>query len=605
MKLNNRLLKLFLASLALIMLFASCKKGLEYVNNSVIVPEAVWGNPSMIKAYLNDIYGGLMPGWPFNGGNADEGISTPKSLGNYQRGIITVDNAGVGLNYNYIDKVNFFLDELDKVPVSVLPEDLKKQYSGEAKFWRAWSYWGMVNQVGGVPIILHKQNVEKVDALFVPRNKTSECVAQIVKDLDSAILLLPAVYSNAATDYGRITKVAAMGMKGRVLLAYASPLFNPTNNAARWQAAYDACKAAVDLAKSEGYALHPSFRNIWYQERNKEVIMVNQYLYPNHSNNFNGIRPEPMTAGASNNNQPLLSLLLAFPKRDGSPMQFDKSQLGDPVYNKQFMTDFYTNRDDRFYATCFFGGTPYPTPDEVVPVYVRGNSFWNVWRYDAANSRYVNITNVIHQGMPGNPGITGFFQRKGLDTTLIASLGGQGQTDWVEMRFAELLMSYGECANETGKLTEARDVLKDIRKRAGIAAGADGNYGITATTQTDMRETYIKEWQVEFAFENKRFGDLRRWKRFDILNNQGARHGLYITAKDMANLPTPSDNILNASARDKFEARFIDNLDGDATIKFNLDLNHWFYPISPSNISQSKNVLIQNIEWGGTFDPLQ
>lgn len=605
MKMQNKITAFLFVMLSVGLIFSSCKKGLDYENTNSIVPDNVWKDPAMIRAFLNDIYGGQMPGWPFNGGATDEGISTAKSLGNYQRGIISVDATTSALNYTYIDRVNYFLDEMEVLPAAVLPEAEKNQYIGEAKFWRAWSYWNMVNNLGGVPLILHKQDGADVQGLFKPRNKTSECIAQIVKDLDSAILLLPGIYPNAATDYGRITKLAAMGMKGRVLLSYASPLFNPTNNQDRWQAAYDACKAAVDYGISQGYQLHPEFRKIWHQERNKEVVMVNQFFNPGHAVNFNVIRPEPITKDASNNNQPLLSLLLAFPKRDGSAMQFDKNQLSDPAYNEQFLTDFYTNRDDRFYTTVFFGGTPYPTPDEVSPVYIKGNSFWNVWRKNAATNSYSNLLSTIHGSMPGNPGITGFFQRKGLDTTVTAAIVNQGQTDWIEMRFAELLMNYGEAANELGKTNEAVQILKDIRKRAGITAGADGSYGITATSTVDIRELYIKERQAEFAFENKRFGDLRRWKRFDILNNQGARHGLYITLKEGASLPTPSDNILTESVRSKFEAHYIDNLDGDETFKFNFDLNHWFYAIPPGQISQSKNVLEQNKEWGGSFDPLQ
>jgi len=75
--------------------------------------------------------------------------------------------------------------------------------------------------------------------------------------------------------------------------------------------------------------------------------------------------------------------------------------------------------------------------------------------------------------------------------------------------------------------------------------------------------------------------------------------------KDMNNLPGPYEKITSAVTRTKLTARYIDNLDGDAAYKFNLDLNHWFYALQPSQISQSKNVLLQNKEWGGTFDPLQ
>jgi hypothetical protein len=578
----------------------ACKKGLDYQNTNAISPDNVWKDPAMIGAFLNDIYAGLMPGWGFDGNSSDEGYNGVKTLGNYQRGIISVDATTSALNYGSIEKINFFLDNISQVGSTVLLDNVKTQYVGEAKFWRAWAYWNMVRNIGGVPLILKAQ--KETDSLFVPRNKTSECVAQIVKDLDEAIAALPGKYT-AASDYGRITKTAAMAFKGQVLLWYASPLFNPTNQTARWQAAYDANKAAKEYAESQGFGLFANYRNIWYTERNKEVIMVRQYINPGSTNSMNLIRPIPLTKDNTNNNQPVFSLLMAYPKRDGSPMQFDKNLLAnDAAYNEQFMTDFYTNRDDRFYATIFFGGTPYPTPDEVSPVYVKGNSFWDVWRYDG--TKYVSAMANIHSGMTGG-GQTGFWDRKGLDTTLVAALYAQGQTDWPVIRYAEVLMNFGEAANELGgHQAEALDVLKQIRQRAGIAAGGSGNYGITASTQVEFRDAYIKERQVEFAFENKRLPDLRRWKRYDILNTQMYKSSIYAVMKDAVTV-LPSENILNAATRVKFKAVFIENLDNDASYKFNLDLNHWFYAIPPSQIAASKNKIMQNSEWGGTFDPLQ
>ena len=602
MKLYLKNIRYFVFSMAVLLVAASCKKGLDYKNNGAINPENVWSDPTMIKAFLNDIYGASMPGWSFDGNSTDEGYNGPKTLGNYQRGIIAADQTTSSLSYSVIDKSNFFLDQLEAVPAGVLPADLKAQYMAEAKFWRAWSYWNMVNNLGGVPLILHTQNADDVNALFKARNKTSECITQIIKDLDDAIAVLPGKYTSNV-DYGRITKVAAMAVKGKVLMTYASPLFNPTNDGSRWQAAYDANKAAKDYALTQGHDLFPNYKNIWYTERNQEVIMVRQYVFPGAGIAFNSIRPTPLTKDATGVNQPTLNLLLAYPKKDGSPMQFDKNQMSDPVYNTQFMTDFYTNRDSRFYATIFFGGVPYPTPDEVSPVYVKGNSFWEVWKYDAATDKYSSAMNVVHTGMTGG-GQTGFWERKGLDTTLVAALYAQGQTDWPVIRYAEVLMNYGECANELGKSGEALQVLKDIRRRAGITAGGGGNYGITAAATSDIRDAYINERQVEFAFENKRFGDLRRWKRYDLLNAQTFKHGLYATLKDGVVI-TPSETIMNATTRAKLRGVCIDNLDGDPNFKFNLDLNHWFYAIPPAQISQSKNVILQNKEWGGTFDPLQ
>jgi hypothetical protein len=578
--------------------FQACKKGLNYQNNNAINSSDVWTNADMIKAFLTDIYGAMMPGWPYNGNSTDEGISNPKDLGNYQRGITSVALTGQNLDYKNIDKLNFFLSKLPAVPSSVLSSDQKQQLKGQAFFWRAWDYFGKVATFGGVPLILRPQDVTKRDSLFVPRNKTSECMAQITTDLDSAIADLPDQWDDA--DYGRITKGAAMAFKGKVALWYASPLFNSTDDRSRWQNAYNVNKQAVDYLKAQGYGLVPNFRDIWYQERNKGVIMVNQFYYPDHAFFQGPIRPEVVTKDASNHNQLLLPLLLAFPQKDGSPLQLDTTKLKtDPAYNAQFLTDFYTNRDDRFYATVWCGGTVYPTPDIPAPT-----RLWYCWRRnpDPTGTKYLSLAeDQLASG--ANFGCSGFFDRKGLDTTLTSANVYNAGVDWPEIRFAEVLMDYGEAANEVGKSAEALNVLYQIRARAGINPGTGNTYGITATSQPDIREAYIRERFVEFAFENKRSGDLRRWKRYDILNNEGHRHGLYVVIKPGETIDW-TDDIMTAGVRQKFKAVYIDNLDGDPDYKFNLNTTHWFYPISQSNIDADSK-LEQNIGWGGTFDPLQ
>jgi len=600
-------------------ILSACEKGLDYQNLGVINPSNVWSDSTLIKAYLNDVYGGSMPGWPLGGGaSSDEGINAGGvNLGNYQQGILDVSTTYTNLNYTYIDKTNYFMDQLANVPASVLSAALKDRLIGEAKFWRAWAYWGMVSQLGGVPLILHTQNSSDIASLKVPRNKTSECVAQIIKDLDSAALVLPATYSGV--DYGRINSVAALGFKARVLLWYASPLFNPSNDPSRWQTAYAAAKTALQAADDAGFGLLPNYRNIWYSA-NAEQIMVNQYYYPDHYMNFNYIRPLPFTNGNTNGDQPILPMLLAYPKRDGSPMQFDKTKLSDPAYNEQFMTDFYTNRDDRFYATIYCGGTVYPTPDvnTIGMTAPRSYTYWNAWTWKPGSTpayelayrdgSFHGISTIIQNG--DENGVSGFFERKGLDTTLdrnqLVGVAAGAKSWFSPMRYAELLLNFGECANETGNSTEALDALYRIRQRAGILSGG-GNYGITATSKDDIRNAYINERQTELAFEGFRFNDLRRWKRYDILNTEGTRQGLFPMLKAGAPYPSNTDNIMTASVRSNFSAVLVDNLDQSpsANQKFNLSLNHWFYALNPAQVSIEPDVLQQNNEWGGTFDPLQ
>jgi hypothetical protein len=560
----------------------------------------------MINSFLADIYGNLMPGWPVNGSSSDEAIDDPGSLSGYLRGIISVESNGIGLNYANIDKINFFLDRMEDVPGSILPDHEKNYLIGQALFWRAWEYWGKVKVLGGVPLILAPQDVTRPESLFVSRNSTSECIGQIIQDLDNAIEILPDKWTG--NNYGRIDAGTAMAFKGRVLLWYASPLFNPGKDQTRWQMAYTANKNAVDFLRNTGKGLHKPFNEIWEKEQNKEVVMVNQFYYPDHPFTQNGIRPEIITQSASNDNQPILSLLNAFPKKDGSPMLFDKDQLLDPTYNAQYLTDFYNNRDDRFYTTIFCGGTKYPSTDDLIS----GQSFWSVWKKEPDESsssgfKYVSLIPVQTQ-RGSNFGISGFFDIKGIDASLNIATVYEAETDWIEIRFAEVLMNYGECANEVNKQEEALQVLFDIRERAGILPGS-GSYGITASSQAEIREAYINERFVEFAFEGRRFDDLRRWKRYDILNNQKYRAGLYVTLNDDQIVNEVDDfdwtsSITDETVRQKFHAVYIENLDGDNQFQFNLNLNHWFYPIRQNDLDRNSK-LEQNNEWGGTFDPLK
>lgn len=577
----------------------SCKEGLDYENVNTIVPDAVWKDAAMINSFFNDIHGGLNPGWIYNAESSDEGASRPMVMSNYLRGQITVDNTNVSLDYNYIDKINFFLKNIEEVSSDVMPEHDKQLLIGQAKFWRAWNYWNMVKWVGGVPLILEPQDISDKESLYRERNKTSECIAQILKDLEDAIAVLPGKYEDQTNDYGRITKAAAMSFKGKVLLHYASPLFNVNNERDRWTSAYEANKAALECLDKEGYGLYPDYKNIWYDERNIEVIMVNQYFYPGHAM---GAFPSPASI-SGNGNQPLLSTLLSFPKKNGEYLTIDKERMkNDPDYNQAFMEDFYLNRDDRFYASIYFGGVPYPS-EQLKGDFTKNTTLWYAWEWNDAENRYDNLLSKYYAFID-NPGFTGFAQLKGMDPTLTFESSQNGQTDWIEMRYAEVLMNFGECANELGKSDEALDVLYKIRKRANIEAGADGRYGIKASSQDDIREAYIVERQAEFVYENKRFEDLRRWKRYDIMNEQGTRQGLYLVLKPGSSLPTFDESILDPEVRKRFRMDYIENLDGDPTYRFNLDLNHWFYALNPGQISQSKNKLEQNVEWGGTFDPL-
>ena len=129
-------------------------------------------------------------------------------------------------------------------------------------------------------------------------------------------------------------------------------------------------------------------------------------------------------------------------------MQVDPAKLlSDPAYNEQYMTDFVTNRDDRFYATIFTGGTPYPTPD--LPT---GTRYWSAWRKAADASapggfKYMSLASDQKAVTIGS-GVSGFFEIKGLDNTL---------TSTVTVEQAEPLAAGGGLAHLRSRVTARRD----------------------------------------------------------------------------------------------------------------------------------------------------
>lgn len=572
---------------------------LDYENTNSITPDGVWKDPQMISAFLSNIYGNMMPGWPIAANNTDEGMNGTTEMNQYVRGEYSVDISGQKLDYRFIDRINFFLTNLETVDPAVLSVEENNQMRGQALFWRAWDYWGKVFTLGGVPLILEVQDVSDINSLLVSRNSTSECMAQIVKDLDEAISLLPDTWGDS--DYGRIDKGCAMALKGRILLAYASPLFNPSHDQARWEQAYKANKEAVDFLQSVGKGLYQGkYADIWYDEQNCEVIMVNQFYGPDHYLDQKNIRPLPLTRDMAEQNQAILPLLMAFPKADGTPLELDVNRLSDKTYNQQFVNDFYNNRDPRFHATIFCPGTEYPCDDMLTG----GQKYWNAWRLN--NGEYTSL--YFDQRGMGTGVSANFYQRKGLDYSINYNKVYEAQVDWVEIRFTEVLMNYGECANEVGKSGEALQVLYDVRKRAGIE-NTTGKYGITATSQDEIREAYMNERYIELAYEGRRWDDLRRWKRFDILNAMKYRSSLWLVINDYSIVQNGNfdwtKDMLDPDVNKLFRFDYIECVDGDKSLyRFNLDNNHWFYPIKKDDLDRNSK-LEQNNEWGGTFDPLK
>lgn len=551
------------------------KKPLDKVND-------VWNDLDLANAYMNRIYSNNLPEWSSDYASYSDETS---GGGSYMYGQLT-ENSVNYWPYDDIRDINELIDNIDKGSLSTASKKLLK---GQAMFFRAWSYWEMVKRYGGVPLILHAQSLN--DNLFVKRNKTSECMQQIIADLDSSIAYLPAITPTDAANDGHVHKGTAMAVKGRVLLYYASPQFDPAQSSGRWQTAYQANKDARDYLQSKGFGLYSNFTTLWFNEMNKEDIFVRRYLYtPNNSSSWHNwsaaTRPLDISQGATGANRPTLEMVNAFPMKDGKP-------INDPTSAYTYDPNYYwKNRDPRFWQTIVYNGAFYQ-------VGINGLAPGRIqWTYVG--------------GEQNNPTITGYYMRKAVDTTQTSIQAYNSSTDWVEIRYAEVLLNLAEAANEIGNTSEAYPLLTAIRARAGIDPGSNNLYGLKAgMNQTEMRQAIRLERQVELAYEGKRFWDLRRWRAFETTLNGTRRHGHTITLKvpasqwnSLRNSMTPQQlyDLLQNSYTTYFD-HTVKLLDTQFDINWKPE--YYFFALPTSTLELNSN-LEQTKGWtNGTFDPLQ
>ncbi len=99
------------------------------------------------------------------------------------------------------------------IPGISMNEGLKSRLLGESKFIRAWFYFNLTNIFGSVPLKL-RPPLTQAD-VNVPLSPVEDVYAQIEKDLQEAVKVLPTEYSS---EEGRVTRGAAFGMLAKVYL---------------------------------------------------------------------------------------------------------------------------------------------------------------------------------------------------------------------------------------------------------------------------------------------------------------------------------------------------------------------------------------------------
>lgn len=553
--------------------------------------ELVWNDESLVNAYLANLYANVFGNW-----SPTEDQKTQQLAGiHFYSDRINITNSEYKLwDYSTIRLIN---EAIVKINGGKLSSDFKNEIVAQAKFLRAYVYFNMVVYHGGIPYITVPQDKD-TDDLYVKRNSTKECFDYIVKDLNDAIALLPEHISSTSSNFGKIDACFATALKAKVLLYKASPQFNPKNywNNSYWAEAFTANEAAYTKLKNQGYALTEKYEDIFLVERGPEVVFSVINAYPNKTANWDyGVRPGSESRGNAWAS-PTWEFVKEFPMKDGKLYNdpTGKYYLSDT----DFLQNYWKNRDPRFEKSVVWNASVYEVSNK------KGNrQYTSLGIADVLDDFGVNpkaMTNSTNLDS-----YSGFFIRKASNLSLLQSEVEQYDIDYIVMRFAEVMLNYAEAANETGKSDIALSILSEIRKRAGIEAGSDGKYGVTAKTRDEIREAILSERNIEFCFEGKYFWDLRRLRMLDRLDGK-TKHGIEAIA-----INADGSDMAISEAKTKAEENKLTEKDFKYSVLqipitgvkvTSLPEKYYFFPIQQSVIDLNSKIE-QNSNWGGTFNP--
>jgi hypothetical protein len=472
--------------------------------------------------------------------------------------------------YKFNRDVNLLIREIPNI--ASLNEEKKNELLSEAHFLRAFGYYALAKRYGGVPIIAEYQEyTSDIESLKVPRSTEKDTWDFVMSECDEAIKYLPSTRSGS--DTRRATKWAAYALKSRAALHAASVArywnkatfsgeavslglvgMDPSLADHYYKLCIEASKAIMDggvhgLYKANPASVDEAIDNLLklFQDPNvapEEAILVYGYGKPGsgHSMDF-WYNPNQTADGAPHPGRmnPTLELVDVYESysnpgydapivttADGNINDYngyskDKSYLHfDTPYN------IFKDKDARLWSTVVLPGTEwkgvtiniqagYIQPDgtpvieaDKASIVVDGVTYHtfgaDAWKeYSGFDQQHLaEMTR------------TGFSFKKFLSPTPVDGNKdlGYSTNDWMEFRYAEILLNYAEAVVESGYTDNnahatAKEALNATRKRAGH------------TTDIPLTlENVLRERRVELAFENKRWWDLIRRREFhEVFNN--------------------------------------------------------------------------------------
>lgn len=466
-------------------------------------PDSFFSTRNELDAFANNFYTNF-PGSSVFEEESDLIIKNSRS--DWMRDGRSVPGSGGGWTWTALRDFNTLIE----MSSNCTDENVRDEYIGVARFFRAWFYFEKVKRFGDVPWYDRQLGSSDKD-LYKPRDSRELVMSHVVEDLDFAIAHLPVKHS-----VYKVTKWTALALKSRACLFEGTFRkyhgFKLDGHTAEWYLE-QAAAAGEEFISTSGYSVYAgggvenSYRDLFASEDaiGTEIILARDYD-KNLSIKHNGTY---YTLGNYGNPGMTRKMFCSYLMKDGSRFT-DKDG-----WKIMSFVDEVKNRDPRLSQSIRTPGYKRIGSDKV----------------EAPDFGHTETGYMITKYMQG--------------ADLEVDLYGASYNDLPLFRSAEVYLNFAEAKAELGTLTQADldKSIKLLRDRVGMpnidlaVANAspdpylmaeDTGYPNVTGANAGVILEIRRERTVELFDENFRFYDLIRWK-----NGQAITHkflGMYFPA---------------------------------------------------------------------------
>ena len=453
-----------------------------------------------------------------------DGVNSMYYSGSYSAGL---ENTDAHTRFSYtkeetwqaVRKSWIFIENVDKVPDMSTEE--KERLKGGAKVIIASRYFDMFRHFGGLPIADHAWTAN--ESYQNPRATVQETLDFMIRMLDEAAQTLPWALDEAEISNwdGRFTKAAAKGLKCKILLFAASPLFNDNvpyctdepqtsvENHQVWFGSYKPelwtqCVTACEdfftemNAKGRYGLLQPAanngknvteYDNVYrtafrdaYSLRgsggpNPEMLISTRIRFKTGNSDWDYYFPQSCQYGAFTPTQEYVDM---FPMSDGTPFNWT---------NADQVKKIHSDRDPRLYETVLVNSAEYQ--GRQVELWVGGRE---------AQQSSASEEGQYATGYTNYKFILDFEKNKAKPTL------------WPYLRVSEIYLIYAEALTMVGRYNDAIAQVNAVRARVGLKGLAEANPGLNLQDKTVLKNEILRERACELGLEDVRFFDLIRNK---------------------------------------------------------------------------------------------